>query len=69
MGFNIWREIVPDVETSWLIRSIIKGIPASLVVMMAEEEKLNFTTQRSEIFSNYQHGNAQVNVTIAGSPK
>lgn len=59
------RQLVPDVETSWLICSITKGITASLVGMMVEEGKLNFTTQLCQIFPNYQRGDVQANVTIA----
>lgn len=56
---------MPDVDTSWLICSMTKAITASMVGIMVDEGKLNFTTLLRDVFPEYQRSDAQADITIA----
>ncbi|KAL7942263.1 beta-lactamase/transpeptidase-like protein [Trichoderma barbatum] len=64
-GFqDVENRVAPNADTSFLLCSITKAITASMIGMMVEEGKLDFTTQLRQIFPEYQRDDAQANITI-----
>lgn len=64
-GFqDVERQVEPNVDTSFLICSMTKTITASLIGMVIEEGKLDFSTQLHQIFPEFQGNDAQANITI-----
>jgi CubicO group peptidase (beta-lactamase class C family) len=64
-GFqDVENRVTPNADTSFLLCSITKAITASMIGMMVDEGKLDFTTQLRQIFPEYQRDDAQANITI-----
>ncbi|KPM34298.1 hypothetical protein AK830_g12275 [Neonectria ditissima] len=64
-GFrDIEQKITPNEDTSWLICSLTKAFTASMVGMLIDEGKLDFTTQLRDVFPEYRRSDAQANITI-----
>lgn len=52
------RQVEPNVDTSFLICSMTKAITASMIGMVIEEEKLDFSTQLYQIFPEFHRNDA-----------
>lgn len=64
-GFqDVERQVEPNVDTSFLICSMTKAITASLIGMVIDEGKLDFSTQLHQFFPEFQRNDAQANITI-----
>ncbi|KAL7965328.1 beta-lactamase/transpeptidase-like protein [Trichoderma sp. SZMC 28014] len=64
-GFqDVERQVEPNADTSFLICSMTKAITASLIGMVIDEGKLNFSTQLHQIIPEFQRNDAQANITI-----
>ncbi|UKZ93323.1 uncharacterized protein TrAFT101_008241 [Trichoderma asperellum] len=64
-GFqDVERQVEPNVDTSFLVCSMTKAITASMIGMVIDEGKLDFSTQLYQIFPEYQRNDAQANITI-----
>lgn len=64
-GFrDVERHMVPNEDTAWLICSLTKAFTASMVGMLIDEGKLEFTTQLRAVLPEYQRTDAQANITI-----
>ncbi|TAQ90359.1 hypothetical protein B7494_g1300 [Chlorociboria aeruginascens] len=50
-GFrDVEKQLPPNIDTSWLVCLMTKAITASIVGMMVDEGKLDFTTQLQDVF-------------------
>lgn len=64
-GFqDVERQVEPNVDTSFLICSMTKAITASLIGMVIDEGKPDFSTQLHQIFPEFQRNDSQANITI-----
>lgn len=61
---DVENRVAPNADTSFLLCSITKAITASMIGMMVDEGKLDFTTQLRQIFPEYHRDDAQANITI-----
>lgn len=64
-GFrDVPNQLPPNADTSFLICSLTKAMTASLVGIMVDEGKLNFTTQLRDVLPAFQRDDAQANITV-----